>query len=406
MSNFINELKEIMSDSKFGSQNDSMHIRTGLNMFDYLNGSAIPTKNGDKIYNLGLGSGKQVMVIGKSGSGKSTLALQIATNIVKRYDQSSLFIMDFEQSHTKERIRMISGLTEEEYNEKVTLKQTGISTETVLRIAAQIKELKIKHKKDLLTDNMEGVIDDQTGKLKKILPPTVLLVDSIATMLPEKIGENEGEISGQMLATQAAKMNTQLVKRLTQICSEGNIIVIYINHINQKVETGVTPTQASINYLKQDETLSGGLAIQYLTDTLIKIITSSKLDESKTYQIKGFEAKIELVKSRTAAAGRSITMVYNQMEGFDDELSMLEFLKSNNMLKGSPVAYYIEGLDTVKFRLSTFKQTLADNKELKDHFYSVAEVLLKDSLKSSSKLLMPSEDESGEEPELQEEVSE
>lgn len=406
MSNFINELKEIMSDSKFGSQNDSMHIRTGLNMFDYLNGSAIPTKNGDKIYNLGLGSGKQVMVIGKSGSGKSTLALQIATNIVKRYDQSSLFIMDFEQSHTKERIRMISGLTEEEYNEKVTLKQTGISTETVLRIAAQIKELKIKHKKDLLTDNMEGVIDDQTGKLKKILPPTVLLVDSIATMLPEKIGENEGEISGQMLATQAAKMNTQLVKRLTQICSEGNIIVIYINHINQKVETGVTPTQASINYLKQDETLSGGLAIQYLTDTLIKIITSSKLDESKTYQIKGFEAKIELVKSRTAAAGRSITMVYNQMEGFDDELSMLEFLKSNNMLKGSPVAYYIEGLETVKFRLSTFKQTLADNKELKDHFYSVAEVLLKDSLKSSSKLLMPSEDESGEEPELQEEVSE
>jgi len=125
--------------------------------------------------------------------------------------------------------------------------------------------------------------------------------------------------------------------------------------------------------------------MQYMTDTLIKIVTSSKLDESKTYMIKGFEAKIELVKSRTAPAGRSVTMIYNQMEGFDDELSMLEFLKANNMVKGSPVAYYIDGLDTVKFRMSTFKQTLKDNKTLRDHFYAVALALLESSLKESGK---------------------
>jgi hypothetical protein len=180
-------------------------------------------------------------------------------------------------------------------------------------------------------------------------------------------------------------MNTQLVKRLTQICSEANIIVIYINHINAKVETGVTPTQASINYLKQDETLPGGLAMQYMTDTLIKITTSSKLDETKTYQIKGFETKIELIKSRTAAAGRSVTMIYNQMEGFDDELSMLEFIKSNNMLKGSPVGYYIDGLDTVKFKLATFKQTMKNSQVLKDYFYATVLNLLEASLKESKK---------------------
>jgi RecA/RadA recombinase len=395
MSDFIKELKGIISDPKFGYQNDSIHIRTGLTTFDYLNGSAIPTKDGEKIFNLGVNSGKQMMIIGKSGSGKSTLALQMATNIIRRYKESTLFVLDFEQSHTKERIRMISGMTEEEYDQKITIKQTGISTETVLRLAAQIKELKLKHKKELLTPNLEGHLDED-GKPTKILPPTIMLIDSIATMLPEKISEDEGEISGQMLATQSAKMNTQLVKRLTQICSEANIIVIYINHINQKVETGVTPTQASINYLKQDETLSGGLAIQYLTDTLIKIVTSSKLDETKTYQIKGFEAKIELIKSRTAAAGRSVTMIYNQLEGFDDELSMLEFLKANDMLKGSPVAYYLEGLDSVKFKLSSFKETLSQSKPLRDHFYNLAETLLKDSLKSSSKLLATESEETEE----------
>jgi len=131
----------------------------------------------------------------------------------------------------------------------------------------------------------------------------------------------------------------------------------------------------------------GGLALMYLTDTLIKITTSSKLDETKTYQIKGFEAKLELIKSRTAAAGLSVTMLYNQLEGFDDELSMLEFVKANNKLKGSPVGYYIEGLDTVKFRLSTFKQALKASKELQDHFKLVVTELLEQSLKASTKLV-------------------
>jgi hypothetical protein len=145
-----------------------------------------------------------------------------------------------------------------------------------------------------------------------------------------------------------------------------------------------------------------GLALQYLTDTLIKITTASKLDETKTYQIKGFEAKVELIKSRTAAAGRAVTMIYNQMEGFDDELSMLEFVKANGMLKGSPVAYFIEGLDTVKFRFSNFKQVLAESKDLKDHFYNVAETLLKDSLKSSSKFMVS---ESNDDTEVVEDVT-
>jgi hypothetical protein len=95
-------------------------------------------------------------------------------------------------------------------------------------------------------------------------------------------------------------------------------------------------------------------------------------------------------------------MIYNQMEGFDDELSMLEFVKANGMLKGSPVAYFIEGLDTVKFRFSNFKQVLAENKDLKDHFYNVAETLLKDSLKSSSKFMVS---ESNDDTEVVEDVT-
>jgi hypothetical protein len=75
------------------------------------------------------------------------------------------------------------------------------------------------------------------------------------------------------------------------------------------------------------------------------------------------------------------------MEGFDDELSMLNFVKSNNMLKGSPVALYLEGYEDVKFRMSNFKEKLQEDPKLKEHFYAVAEGLLKESIQSSSKLL-------------------
>ncbi len=382
---FISELNSILSDEKFGYNEDQVMIKTGFPSIDYLNGNSIKLEKTTK-YNVGIDAGKIVMIIGKTGTGKSTLAVQMAASIVRRYEQGSMFVLDFEQSNSEDRVRSITGMDEKEFNQKVSIKKIGISTETVLEMASQIKKLKIEHKKDLLVDNKEGILDEN-NKLVKILPPTVVIVDSIAMMMPRDVLATE-EMTGQMSATQMAKANTQLFKRLVQVAMEGNIIFIFINHINQKISTGPTPTAASINYLKQDETLPGGNAPQYLTNTLIKVTASSKLDEEKTYKIKGFEAKVELVKSRTAPAGRSITMVFNQAEGFDSELSLLEFVKSNGLLKGAGVSYFLEGLESVKFKLSDFKQKLSESKELRKHFNDLTSTLLKDSLKQSS-LLSP-----------------
>ena len=152
-----------------------MMIKTGFDSIDYLNGQITIKDDGTKIPNLGIDAGKIVTIIGKSGSGKSTMALQMAANIIKKYDQGSMFVMDFEQSNTKDRIRNITGMSEEYFDEHVTLKQTGISTNSVLRLAMQIKKLQMDHEKELLVDNAEGVYDED-GKLRKILPPTVIRV--------------------------------------------------------------------------------------------------------------------------------------------------------------------------------------------------------------------------------------
>jgi RecA/RadA recombinase len=192
--NFIGELKEIIDDPKFGYADDQMMIKTGLPILDYLNGN-----RGRHNLNLGIDAGKVVTIIGKPGSGKSTMALQIAGNILKRYEQSSLFILDFEQSHGEARIKAVTGLTDEEYDEKVTVKQTGIATETVLEMVKQIKTLKLKYKKELTIENKEGFIDHKTGQLKTMLPPTIMIVDSAAMMMPRDDMFSD-EMSGQMSA--------------------------------------------------------------------------------------------------------------------------------------------------------------------------------------------------------------
>ena len=91
--------------------------------------------------------------------------------------------------------------------------------------------------------------------------------------------------------------------------------------------------------------------------------------------------------------------IYNQKEGFDPELSMFEYMKSNGLIKGAGVGLYLEGLETTKFRMSNFKEKLATDPQFKSVFYAQCEESLKQSVKTSSKLkreeaeeLLPAQD--------------
>lgn len=385
---FLNEIKKaIDSDPEtYGRDQEQYMHKTGFDNFDYLNGMCTKLDDGTNRYSLGVDAGKIMMIIGKSGSGKSTFAIQTAYNIIKKYENGSMYIYDFEQSNTENRIRSVTGMSESYYRDHVSIKKIGISAEAVLSLAIKIRDLKIKNEEELLVDNAEGILDEN-GRPVKILPPTIIIVDSLATCLP-KAQINE-EMAGQMQATAVAKTNTALVKHLTQICAEGNIIVMFINHITEKVNITMMPTQAQVNYLKPNENLPGGLGPIYLTSTLVKITTGSKLEEDKGYGIKGFEAKIELIKSRTAPAGSTTTMIYNQREGFDNELSLLEYIKNNDMLLGNGKAYRLAGLENVTFRSSNFKEVLASNEEFRNHFYALGRSLLEKSLRASTKVVVP-----------------
>lgn len=208
-------------------------------------------------------------------------------------------------------------------------------------------------------------------------------------MMPESTDMDE--IEGAMTTTANARVNAQAFKKMAQLCNRANIIVLIVNHITQNIGIGVTPPSAQVNYLKQDESLPGGKTPVYITDTLIKITPSSKLEEDKLWGIKGFEAKVEICKSRRAPAGRSVNMIYDQTNGFRNDLSMLDYIKSCGALKGNGMAYYIDGHDEYKFRLSTFKEKFDTIPEFREVVIDTARMLLQASIKESSNIVVENE---------------
>ena len=128
----------------------------------------------------------------------------------------------------------------------------------------------------------------------------------------------------------------------------------------------------------------------YVTDTLIKLTAGSKLEEDKLWGIKGFEVKVEICKSRHAPAGRAMNMIYDQVNGFRDDLSKVDYIKSNNALKGNGMAYYLDGCET-KFKLSNVVEKMKADPTLKAAIDNVAEGLLLSSIKESKNLVYTEE---------------
>lgn len=365
----------IKTDGDFGKPlGERVMHPTGFMLFDYKNAQYSTDKNGNPIYHKGLDAGRITTIIGKSGTGKTTLAIQMAYNIVKPYENGVVFILDFEGSSTKERIKSITGIDDEEFEKRFTVLQTGISTETVFAIIREISKFKKENRDSLLVEGPHGV---------EILPPTVVIVDSIATMQPKNSLEADA-IEGQMATTQAAKMNTQLFRKIPQHCITNNIMPIFINHINAKVDTSYIPTQTLINYgLRQDETLVGGYACVYLTNTLIRLTSSTKLTEDSKYKIPGFEVKVEFGKSRTAPAGTVFTMIFDQVNGYQNELSLLNYLLSDKThIGGTGRGYYLKELPEYKFTASNFLEKLETHPPIfKETFFRICEEMLQAEVK-------------------------
>lgn len=355
---------------------------TGFLNFDFTNGTLVHAKNPNtqqhyKYYSVGITDGSMVMVIGRSASGKTTWAIQSAANIIRPFKTSAIFHDDVEGGINETRKLKLSGFTENELQDRYVSRNTGITAENFYERVKMIHDMKLENREAYEYDT--GIFDNNGNRIFK-LEPTVYILDSLAMLMPEKF-VTEDDLSGQMSATATAKTNAMIFKRVIPMLKAANIILFIVNHINQKVDINpMQRTKAQVSYLKQGETLPGGNAPIYLSNTIIRFDDSTKLKETEGFGFSGSLVDLTLVKSRTNKAGKSATLVFDQENGFDPDLSLLLLLKEAKRINGAGAYLYIDDHTEYKFSQKKFKEKLNTEPEFRNIFINVVLDVLKSSI--------------------------
>lgn len=104
----------------------------------------------------------------------------------------------------------------------------------------------------------------------------------------------------------------------------------------------------------------------YLSNNMIRFDDHSKLKEGEAFDIDGTLVDLTLVKSRSNKAGQVVTLVFNQAEGYDADLSLLVLLKEHKKLGGAGAYLYVGDRSDIKFAQKHFKQKLKESPELRE----------------------------------------
>lgn len=383
MSIILNRFRENLSKMKDYNikQEASFEIQypTGFLNFDFMNGNKVRVNSEDRnleYYSVGVPDGCMMSIIGRSGCGKTTFAVQIASNIIRPFENGFICHEDIEGGINDLRMEELTGFHGDEFSERYIRRNAGITAENFYQRVKLIHDDKVNNASEYTYDT--GLFDPNGNRIFKLVP-TVVILDSVALLMPGKFTEEE-ELSGSMSATAAAKTNSGLFKRITPMLKAANIILIMINHITDKVD--INPMQkkkSQLAYLKPDETMPGGKTITYLANFMIRCDDNTKLKAEDSFGINGIMVDMQICKSRNARSGRTTTLVFDYDTGFDPELSLLVMLKEKKLINGAGAYLYIGDRSDLKFSQKNFKQKLIESSEFAQLFISTCmEVLKKD----------------------------
>ena len=388
--NFRTKVSKLKTSGVSNEAGFDVMYSTGFLSIDYLNGTCVHVKSKDRnfTYNAtGIVDGSTNTIIARSGAGKSTLITQIAGNMIRPFIKkgmnTALFIDDIEGSLPQPRKEFLLGLTKEELENYVIIRNFGITTQNLFDRIKTIRDTKIDNKKEYEYDT--GLYDTYGNRIFKLIP-TIYIIDSLPMLLPEDLAEDD-DLGGSMSASSIAKTNTMLFKKISQWCKEANIILFTVNHILDEIQMGFIPKAAQISGLKQGERIPGGKAAIYLANNMFRADDSLTLKESEGFGISGSVVTITLVKSRTNATKRTVPMIFNKTEGrFDTLLSLFQLLKTEGAFKGAGAYLYLDGAPDIKFGQKNFKSIIESSPELQKAFaeecYKVLSKFLSDTRSS------------------------
>lgn len=386
-------MESLRSDNKtgelFNSNSTFVAYKTGFPTLDYNLGFNVNVFNDNnelvEMYPaLGITTGSIVTIIGKTHVGKTTLAIQIASNIVRPFPNGCVIHFDTEGGTNMTRIGILSKYTSTEMKEgKYVLRQSGCSIEEIKLMIAKIYQEKTGNPKQYQYDT--GKLDEFGDKIVAY-EPTCIIIDSVAS-LTTFINENtkDGKASLEEISSQTDVMRLtaevgRFLKESMQMMKSANIILFLINHIKTKPGMGV-PTAPELRYLKQDETLPCGKALQYYTNTMIRLTAVGAEKYSiEEHGFDGFGVQAQFIKNRSNADGTIAPLVFDKIRGYDSLRSSIMYAKGIEMLGGNKNGYYFINNKENKFTFIHAKEEFAENRELYKIMYSHIVPVLEKSL--------------------------
>ena len=359
---------------------------TGFLNFDYLNGYIATEKNPEteeyeEYYNLGIEDGSYVSFIANTGVGKSTLVCQIAANIARRFETTTIFEDMIEATGMNDSRRLeLSKFTEDEYKKRYIIRNTGVTTESIYARIKMIHDLKIEHPEDFIYDTGRR---DLQGKPIMKLEPTIYIIDSIAMLMPEKYIE-EDELAGKSMGAASALIASNVFKMIIPLLKSANIILFGINHILEDVQMTAMPKKNPVPYLKQGERIPKGRTATFLANNIIRLDNANKLKVDEGYHIEGSVIEASLVKSRASGKKKPTRLVLDFANGFDPWLSALETMKYNKLLYGGGASLAVDPEKQFKFSLGTFRDKVLNDQEFRNAFVKHALDYLKTTVMRSA----------------------
>lgn len=298
----------------------------------------------------------------------TTLSAQIAANIIRQYKYANVIHFDCENRFDVSRCETITQLPasyfNKEYGERYMIRtgHCGLDVIQEMVVKTYVNKMKLKH--ELTYDTG---FKDEFGNEVHALEPTVIIIDSITTVLNETFNPESAKE-----ASEAEKMrsNTEgardaktlkgFFKDVIPLCKEANIIIYGINHINQNMSMNAfLPVAKQQNYLKQDEIIPGGKTMIYYPFNIIKL--TAKPSDDFTEEGDGFVGHmvmVEPIKSSSNQSGNnskglSFEMVFTQKYGFDPLRTMIMYGRHYGMIEGNRARLKFKDDDSFNFSMKS-----------------------------------------------------
>lgn len=245
-----------------------LSYKTGFPVLDYYLGYKVSVyDDNDNLIetypNIGIPAGCFVTFIGKPSTAKTTTAVQIASNIVRPFDNGTVIHFDLEQSSNYSRIKILSKFKMSDMSDgKYILRQEKNS---ISDIKQSIMELYLKKHANPDLYMYDTGKKDEFGKPIRLFEPTVVIIDSIASLATD-LNESRKEDIDKMKEVSSQPDKMRLAGEISRFFTEllpyiraANIIVIAINHIKTAPQ-GMVKSAAEIYYLKPDESFKRNVA--------------------------------------------------------------------------------------------------------------------------------------------------